>query len=94
MAIVIRNSAPDIRTALVYSISMHALLLGTLTLSNFLSHRGEFWGGPGGGSVTVGLVAGVTGMTLPRPDAMTTSRVVDETKGLYKSEPKAKQMDD
>jgi TonB family protein len=94
MAIVIRNSAPDIRTALVYSVAMHALLLGALTISNFLSHRGEFWGGPGGGAVSVGLVAGVTGVPLPRPEAMTTSRVVDETKGLYKAEPKPKAPDD
>lgn len=88
------NTAPDIKKALVFSVAMHALLLASLAVSNFLSHRGEFWGGPGGGSVTVGLVAGVTGMTLPRPDAMTTSRVVDDTKGLYKSEPKTKQTED
>ena len=94
MAMVIRNTEPDIRTALVYSITMHALLLGTLTLSNFLSHCGEFWGGPGGGTVTVGLVAGVTGVPLPRPEAMTTSRVVDDTKGLYKAEPKPKEAED
>jgi len=31
---------------------------------------------------------------LPQPDVMTTSRVVDETKGLYKAEPQAKQADD
>jgi protein TonB len=94
MAYAVRNATPDLRTALIFSITMHAVLLGSLTISNFLSHRGEFWGGPGGGSVTVGLVAGVTGVPLPRPEAMTTSRVVDDTKGLYKEEPKAKQAEE
>ncbi len=88
------NSPPDIKKALVFSVTMHALLLGTLTLSNFLSHRGELWGGPGGGSVTIGLAAGVTGVPLPRPDAITTSRVVDETRGLYKAEPPKKQAEE
>lgn len=94
MAYAVRNATPDIKTALVFSVTMHAVLLGSLTISNFLSHRGEFWGGPGGSSVTVGLVAEVAGVPLPRPEAMTTSRVVDETKGLYKEEPKAKQPED
>jgi len=94
MAYAASNAPPNIKTALVFSVSMHAVLLASLTVSNFLSHRGEFWGGPGGGSVTVGLVAGITGIPLPRPDAVTTSRVVDETRGLYKAEPKAKQADD
>ncbi len=35
----------------------------------------------------MGLAANVPGVPLPRPDAVTTSRVVDETKGLYKSQP-------
>ncbi|HEV8383584.1 MAG TPA: energy transducer TonB [Candidatus Acidoferrales bacterium] len=88
------QTVPDIKKAIVFSVAGHALLLGTLTVSNFLSHRGEIWGGPGGGAVTVGLVSGVTGITLPRPEAMTTSRVVDESKGLYKSEPKPKQPEE
>ena len=90
MAYAARNATPDLRTALVFSVALHVLLLGSLTISNFLSHRGEFWGGSGGGAVSISLVAGVTGVPLPRPEAMTTSRVVDETKGLYKAEPKAK----
>lgn len=86
--------APDLKKALLFSVTAHALLFGSLTVSNFFSHRGEIWGGPGGGSVTVGLVASVTGIALPRPDAMTTSRVVDESKGLYKSEPKPKESEE
>lgn len=93
MAYAATNAPPNIKTALVFSVSMHAVLLGSLTLSNFLSHRGEFWGGSGG-AVSVGLVGSVTGVPLPRPEAITTSRVVDETKGLYKAEPRAKQADD
>ena len=46
------------------------------------SPRGENWGGPGG-SVTVGLVGNVPAIPLPHPDISTTSRVVDNTKGLY-----------
>jgi protein TonB len=49
------------------------------------------WGGPGGGgAVSVKLVGGLTGVPLPRPESVTTNRVVDESKGLYKSEPKPK----
>ncbi|MBI1749739.1 MAG: TonB family protein [Acidobacteria bacterium] len=94
MATAASNAIPSLKNSLVFSVSAHAILLGSLTISNFLSHRGEFWGGPGGGSVSIGLVAGVTGVPLPRPDAMTTSRVVDESKGLYKAEPRTKQTDE
>lgn len=74
------------KTSWVFSISLHAILLGSLTLSNFLSHRGEFWGGGGAGAVSIGLVGNLPGVPLPRPEAITTSRVVDETRGLYKAE--------
>jgi periplasmic protein TonB len=63
-------------------------LLCSLLFSTRFSHRGETWGGPGGGAMTVGLVGHLAGVPLPRPEVMTPSRVVDETKGLYKSEPK------
>ena len=46
--------------------------------------------GGGGGAVSVKLVGGLHGMPLPRPEAVTPSRVVDTTKGLYKSEPQPK----
>ncbi len=37
--------------------------------------------------LSVGLVAKLPGIMLPRPDAVTQSQVVDTTKGLYKAEP-------
>jgi protein TonB len=87
MATTAQNSIPGIRTPLAWSLAMHAALIGTLALSNFLSRRGDIWGGGGGGAVSVGLVGNLPGVPLPRPEAMTTSRVVDTTRGLYKSEP-------
>jgi periplasmic protein TonB len=68
------------------SLFFHALLLGGLIVSSAYSHRGEGWGGPGG-AITVGVVGSVPGIPMPRPEAMTPSRVVDESKGLYKTEP-------
>ncbi len=59
-----------------------------MLVSSLYSHRGDLWGGPGGGAVSIGLVGSLPGIPLPKPDVVTTSRVVDETKGLYKSEPK------
>ncbi len=83
--------ADNLKKPLVWSLSFHMLLFGSLGVSTLLSHRGENWGGAGGdNAVTVGLVAKLPGIMLPRPDAVTTSRVVDETKGLYKSEPPPK----
>src|ERR1019366_408188 len=42
------------------------------------------------GAVTVGLVGSIPAVPLPKPDAITENRVVDESKGLYKEEPKPK----
>ena len=83
--------AENLKKPLVWSLGFHMALFGSLGVSTLLSHRGENWGGAGGdNAVTVGLVAKLPGIMLPRPDAVTTSRVVDETKGLYKSEPPPK----
>jgi len=83
--------AENLKRPLVWSLGFHMVLFGSLGVSTLLSHRGENWGGAGGdNAVTVGLVAKLPGIMLPRPDAVTTSRVVDETKGLYKSEPPPK----
>ena len=83
--------AQSLKKPLWWSFAFHAALFGSLLVSNFYSHRGELWGGPGGdNSVTVGLVGKLPGVPLPHPDAVTTSRVVDTSKGLYKEEPKAK----
>jgi protein TonB len=76
----------SIKAPLVWSLAGHILLAAALTVSTLLSHRGEGWGGPGG-AVSVKLVGGLAGVPLPRPETVTTSRVVDESKGLYTSEP-------
>jgi TonB family protein len=84
--------AQSLKKPLVWSLGFHAVLFSSLLVSTLLSHRGDLWGGPGGAdaSVSVGLVAKLPGIPLPHPDTITTSRVVDTTKGLYKSEPQPK----
>jgi len=83
--------ADNLKKPFVWSVVLHGLLFGSLAVSTLLSHRGDAWGGPGGGnSVAVGLVGNLPGVNLPRPEAVTTSRVVDTSKGLYKSEPQPK----
>lgn len=84
-----RHPSENLKGPLVWSFAFHSLLFGSLVLSTIRSHRGEFWGGSGGGAMTVGLVGHLSGVPLPRPEAVTPSRVVDETRGLYTSEPKA-----
>ncbi|HWZ54914.1 MAG TPA: TonB family protein [Verrucomicrobiae bacterium] len=79
---------PSLKKPLLWSAAFHAALFGSLTVSTIYSHRGDMWGSAGGdGAVSVGLVARVPGVTLPRPEAVTQSQVVDTSKGLYKSEP-------
>jgi TonB family protein len=83
--------ADNLKKPFVWSVVLHGLLFASLAVSTLLSHRGDAWGGPGGGnSVAVGLVGNLPGVNLPRPEAVTTSRVVDTSKGLYKSEPQPK----
>lgn len=71
-----------------YSVILHCALGVLVVISAYLSRPGENWGGPGG-SVTVGLVGNVPAIPLPRPEVESPNRVVDNTKGLYKAEPKA-----
>jgi len=47
-------------------------------------------GGGGGGAVQVTLVGSLPAIPMPRPSVVTASRVVDVTRGLYKSEPPPK----
>lgn len=83
--------AVSLKKPFFWSVAFHALLFGSLTVSTIFSHRGDMWGSAGGdGSVSVGLVAKVPGVTLPRPEAVTQSQVVDTSKGLYKEEPPPK----
>jgi TonB family protein len=81
---------PDVQSLkrpLVWSLAFHMVLFGSLLVSTLLSRGGETWGSFGGdNSVSVGLVARLPGIPLPRPEAVTTSRVVDTSKGLYKAE--------
>lgn len=74
-----------------WSLVLHSVVLASLAASTLISHSGENWSGsPGGGAISVKLVGGVPGIPLPRPEEVTNSRVVDTTKGLFKSEPKPK----
>jgi protein TonB len=78
----------SLKRPLLFSAAFHALLLCAILASALLNRQGENWGDAGGGgAITVGLVGSVPGVTLPKPDVVTENRVVDETKGLYKSEP-------
>src|SRR5947209_17799955 len=82
---------PGLTGPLFWSLILHSLLFGSLAVSTILSHRGEGWGGPGGGgAVSVKLVGGLTGVPLPRPETVTENRVVEEPNGLYTSDPKPK----
>lgn len=78
----------SLKRPLAWSCALHLTLGALLLISTLRSHRGEVWGGVGGGAVTVGLVGSLPGVPLPRPDVVTTSRVVDPTRGLHKEEPK------
>lgn len=78
-----------LKKPLWYSVILHAALLSGVVISAWLAPKPETWGGPGG-SVTVGLVGSVPAIPLPTPEQESPSRVVDESKGLYKSEPQPK----
>lgn len=83
---------PALGGPLAVSFGLHAALSALLLLSAFYAARGNAWsGGGGGGAVSIGMVASLPGVPLPRPAVVTTSRVADPTKGLYKAEPKPKQ---
>jgi len=76
-------------TPFVYaSVGLHLAILAYLIVAGWWAyvHHGEDWGGPGG-SVSVGLVGSVPAIPLPRPEVVSPNRVVDNTKGLFKSEP-------
>ena len=81
----------SLKGPLLWSIVLHSFLFGSMIVSTFVSHRGDLWSGSGGGgAISVKLVGGLQGVPLPRPETVTTNRVVDESKGLYKPEPKPK----
>jgi periplasmic protein TonB len=74
------------KTPISLSLLLHCALAVAVVVSVMHSHSGDSWGGPGG-SITVGLVGSAPAIPLPHPEISTTSRVVDNTKGLYKAEP-------
>jgi len=76
----------DLTRPLWLSAAFHVALIASLVVGGFYSHSGESWGGPGG-AFSVGVVGSVPGIPMPRPEVVSTNRVVDESKGLYKSEP-------
>ena len=83
---------PSLKPMLIWSAVFHAALAATMLASTLVSsNKGESWAGSSGGSaVTVGLVGSVPAIPLPKPDAVTENRTVDESKGLFKEEPKPK----
>ena len=85
---------PSLKPMLLWSAVFHGALAATMIVSTIISnHKGENWAGSAGGAaVSVGLVGSVPAIPLPKPDAITESRVVDESKGLYKAEPKPKEL--
>ncbi|MFZ0636475.1 MAG: TonB family protein [Candidatus Acidiferrales bacterium] len=80
---------PSLKGSFWLSLVFHIVLVTAFGVSAVFNHNGESWGGPGG-SMSVGLVGSVPAIPLPKPDVVTESRVVDESKGLYKSEPQPK----
>src|SRR5215469_9963582 len=78
---------PSLKGPLTISIIMHLALFAVAVINVYFSHRGESWGGPGGSTVTVSLVGSAPGIPMPRPEVESPNRVVDESKGLYKTEP-------
>jgi protein TonB len=84
---------PSLKPMLFLSLAFHGALAGAMILSTLIAGRGESWGGTGGGTVTVGLVGSLPAIPLPKPDAISESHVVDESKGLYKDEPKPKPVE-
>ena len=90
MASLAANPAPDnLKRPLSISLVMHAGLAVLFIGSAMFSQQGEGWGGPGG-AITVGVVGSLPAVPMPRPAVETPSRVVDESKGLYKAEPQPK----
>ncbi|HKV28675.1 MAG TPA: energy transducer TonB [Candidatus Acidoferrales bacterium] len=86
--------AQDLKGPLGYSMVFHVVLFGALISSTIFSHHGEVWGGAGGqGTINVNLVGSVPAIPLPKPDVVTTNRVVDNTKGLYQTEPQPKPLE-
>ncbi len=89
------QSAENLKGPLGYSVVFHVILFGALISSTVFSHHGEVWGGAGGeGTINVNLVGNIPAIPLPKPDVVTTNRVVDNTKGLYTDRAAAERITD
>jgi protein TonB len=82
-----RMANDSLKTPLIIAGIMHAGVLTLALLGNYFAGHQDSWGGPGG-AVQVGVVGRLPAIPLPQPDVQTPNRVVDNTKGLYQSEPK------
>jgi protein TonB len=81
----------EFRMPLFVSAAIHVGAMALVIAAGIVGYLGSHensWGGPGS-SVAVGLVGNAPAIPLPEPDVQTPSRVVDESKGLYQSPPKA-----
>jgi periplasmic protein TonB len=84
-----RPRVDSLKTPFMLALALHIGILAFLVIGNFVTSRENNWGGPGG-SVSVGVVGSLPAIPLPTPDVQTPSRVVDNSKGLYQTEPKPK----
>jgi len=78
----------SLKRPLWFSLAFHGALVLLFVGNAIYSRTGNDWGGPGG-AITVGVVGSLPAVPLPTPEVVTPSRVVDESKGLYKAEPPA-----
>ena len=79
----------SLKRPLWFSLAFHGALVLLFIGNAIYSRTGNDWGGPGG-AITVGVVGSLPAVPMPRPAVETPSRVVDESKGLYKAEPQPK----
>lgn len=78
---------PTLKRFVYASIGLHCILVAWIVVpAIFIGHHAD-WGGPGG-SVTVNVVGSVPAIPLPQPDVESMNRVVDNSKGLFQTEPK------
>ncbi len=84
-----RPRVDSLKMPLILAIALHGCILVFALVGNFLTGHENNWGGPGG-SVTIGAVGSLPAIPLPQPDVQTNNQVVDNSKGLFDNESKAK----
>lgn len=84
-----RQADPGLRKFLGYSLVLHGSLALFIAVSMYLQLRGEQWGGIGdqGGATAVTLTT-AAGIPMFSKPTLSDTKAVDETKGLWKEEPK------